>query len=241
MAKFIDYYKILGVPKDIPQADIKAAYRKRSKQFHPDLHPDDPKAKAKFQLLNEAYEVLNDPDKRARYDQYGENWDKMNGAGGFGSQSGGDPFGGYNPFGSGGNPFGGDGQGGFEFHFGNGGFSDFFSQLFGDGMRGATGAGGFGGASGFGTGGTRRRQSPSESQASIDVDMYTAILGGDVIIQSASEKLKLKLKPGTQPGTKMRLKGKGQSGGDLILTINVKLPTNLTERQRALLIEMRQS
>ena len=241
MAKFIDYYKILGVPKDIPQKDIKAAYRKRSKQFHPDLHPDDPKAKAKFQLLNEAYEVLNDPDKRARYDQYGENWDKMNGAGGFGGQTGGDPFGGgYNPFGGGGNPFGSDGQGGFEFNFGSGGFSDFFSQLFGEGMRGATGAGGFGGASGFGSAG-RHRSAPMETQATIDVDMYTAILGGDVIIQSASEKLKLKLKPGTQPGTKMRLKGKGQGGADLILTINVKLPTNLSERQRSLLIEMRQS
>ena len=71
--------------------------------------------------------------------------------------------------------------------------------------------------------------------------MYTAILGGDVIIQSSTEKLKLKLKPGTQPGTKMRLKGKGQGGGDLILTINVKLPTNLTEKQKSLLIEMRQS
>ena len=239
MAKFIDYYKILGVPKDIPQADIKAAYRKRSKQFHPDLHPDDPKAKAKFQLLNEAYEVLNDPDKRARYDQYGENWDKMNGAGGFGSQAGGDPFGGYNPFGGGGNPFGGDGQGGFEFNFGSGGFSDFFSQLFGEGMRGAKGGNPFGSASGFGSTGSRRRQAPTESQASIDVDMYTAILGGDVIIQSATEKLKLKLKPGTQPGTKMRLKGKGQGGADLILTINVKLLTNLTDRQRSLLIEMR--
>ena len=236
MAKFIDYYKILGVPKDIPQADIKAAYRKRSKQFHPDLHPDDPKAKAKFQLLNEAYEVLNDPDKRARYDQYGENWDKMNGAGGFGSQAGGDPFGGYNPFGGGGNPFGGDGQSGFEFNFGSGGF---FSQLFGEGMRGAKGTNPFGGASGFGSAGSRRRQAPTESQASIDVDMYTALLGGDVIIQSATEKLKLKLKPGTQPGTKMRLKGKGQGGADLILTINVVLPTNLSDRQRSLLIEMR--
>ena len=77
MAKFIDYYKILGVDKNIPQDDIKAAYRKRSKQFHPDLHPDDPKAKAKFQLLNEAYAVLSDPEKRAKYDQYGENWDKV--------------------------------------------------------------------------------------------------------------------------------------------------------------------
>ena len=71
---FIDYYKVMGIPKDTPQKDIRAAYRKRSKQFHPDLHPDDPKAKAKFQMLNEAYEVLNDPEKRAKYDQYGENW-----------------------------------------------------------------------------------------------------------------------------------------------------------------------
>ena len=71
---FIDYYKILGVPKDTPQSEIRAAYKRRAKQFHPDLHPDDPKAKAKFQALNEAYDVLNDPEKRKKYDQYGENW-----------------------------------------------------------------------------------------------------------------------------------------------------------------------
>ena len=61
---FVDYYKILGVDKNIPQKDVRAAYRKRAKQFHPDLHPNDPKAKAKFQALNEAYEVISDPDKR---------------------------------------------------------------------------------------------------------------------------------------------------------------------------------
>ena len=61
---FIDYYKILGVEKDIPQKDVKKAYLKRAKQFHPDLHPDDPKAKAKFQALNEAYDVIGDPEKR---------------------------------------------------------------------------------------------------------------------------------------------------------------------------------
>ncbi len=71
---FVDYYKILGVDKNIPQKDVRAAYRKRAKQFHPDLHPNDPKAKAKFQALNEAYEVISDPDKRAKYDQYGEQW-----------------------------------------------------------------------------------------------------------------------------------------------------------------------
>ena len=69
---FIDYYKILGVDKSIAQKDVRKAYIKRTKQFHPDLHPDDPKAKAKFQALNEAYDVLSDPKKRALYDQYGE-------------------------------------------------------------------------------------------------------------------------------------------------------------------------
>ena len=93
---FIDYYKVMGIPKDTPQKDIRAAYRKRSKQFHPDLHPDDPKAKAKFQMLNEAYEVLNDPEKRAKYDQYGENWKQAEqfGGGGFGT-GGGNPFEGF--------------------------------------------------------------------------------------------------------------------------------------------------
>ena len=66
---FIDYYKILGVDKSIPQKDVKKAYLKRAKQFHPDLHPDDPKAQAKFQALQEAYDVIGDPAKRAKYDQ----------------------------------------------------------------------------------------------------------------------------------------------------------------------------
>lgn len=95
---FVDYYKILGVDKNIPQKDVQAAYRKRVKQFHPDLHPDDPKAKAKFQALNEAYQVINDPEKRKKYDQYGEHWRE---AGNFGGQqeaggwSSGSPFEGF--------------------------------------------------------------------------------------------------------------------------------------------------
>ena len=71
---FVDYYKILGVDRNIPQKDVRDAYRKRAKLFHPDLHPNDPKAKAKFQALNEAYDVINDPEKRAKYDKYGEQW-----------------------------------------------------------------------------------------------------------------------------------------------------------------------
>ena len=82
---FIDYYKILGVDKDIPQKDVKRAYLKRAKQFHPDLHPDDPKAKAKFQALTEAYDVIGDPDKRSKYDRYGEQWRNADAFGGAGN------------------------------------------------------------------------------------------------------------------------------------------------------------
>ena len=224
MAKFIDYYKILGVSKDTPQSEIKAAYRKRSKQFHPDLHPDDPKAKAKFQLLNEAYEVLNDPDKRARYDKYGEQWNKVNNP--FENAGGGG--------GNGGNPFG-----GFEFNMGGGQFSDFFSELFG-GMGGKTrSARGFNPFEGF----TSSPQPTPDAQASIDIDIYQALLGGEIILQVASSKLKIKIQPCTQPGTKIRLKGKGNVGldgkaSDLILTLNVKLPQSLSDRQKRLVEEL---
>lgn len=222
MAKFIDYYKILGVDKSIPQDKIKAAYRKRSKQFHPDLHPDDPKAKAKFQLLNEAYAVLSDPDKRKKYDQYGENWDKV---------GGGNPFGG-DPNASGFDFSGFGGNGGFG-GFGSGGYSDFFENLFGGFARRARGNGGF---DGF-----HQSSAPADTEAEVCIDVFTALLGGSVIIQlPAGDKVNMKIKPGTQPGTKMRLRGKGEHG-DLILTIKVQIPTNLSDRQKELLENARHS
>lgn len=215
---FIDYYKILGVKKDIAQDDLRAAYKKRAKQFHPDLHPDDPKAKAKFQALNEAYDVIGDPEKRKKYDQYGEQWKQ---ADAFGA-SGGAGFGGGTRSGS---PFD-----GFDFSAftggGGGGFSSFFENLFG-GMHGNTG--------GF------AHQQPADTQASVNIDMYMALLGGDIIVAvSDGKKLRLKVKPCTQPGTKVRLRGKGQNGTDLIITYNVTLPTNLSPRQQELLRQMRQ-
>ena len=217
---FIDYYKILGVPKDIAQKDVKKAYLKRAKQFHPDLHPDDPKAKAKFQALNEAYDVIGDPEKRKKYDQYGERWKDAEAFGGFSQGQGeGAPF------------------EGFDFsNFKSGGFSSFFENLFGGGRKGGFSFKMGGDGSGFG------RQAPQETQASINIDMYTALLGGDVMVGlSDGQKLRLKVKPGTQPGTKVRLRGKGQQGSDLILTYNVTLPTTLSTRQRELLQQMRVS
>lgn len=222
---FVDYYKILGVSKDIPQKDVKKAYIKRAKQFHPDLHPDDPKAKAKFQALNEAYEVLNDPEKRKKYDQFGENWkDADKGFGGFSG--------------------GGGGADGFDPNmFSGSGFSSFFEELFrGGGPHGgfSTGGGGFsGGFGGF--------QQNADTNATVNIDMYTAILGGDISVRlSNGTAYNIKVKPGTQPGTKVRLRGKGQKtmngrAGDLILTYNVTLPTNLSERQKELLNQMRYS
>ena len=193
---FIDYYKILGVDKTIPQKDVKRAYLKRAKQFHPDLHPDDPKAKAKFQALTEAYDVIGDP-------------------GGYGGAQG-NPFEGFD-FSS----FGG----------GGGGFSSFFQDLFGGGMRGGQGFGAH----------TTYKEQPKNTQATVTIDMYTALLGGDIMVTTGTgERLKLKVKPETQPGTKVRLRGKGRGGTDLILTYQVKLPTGLTERQKQLLQQMQQ-
>ena len=236
---FIDYYKILGVDKTIPQKDVKKAYLKRAKQFHPDLHPDDPKAQAKFQALQEAYDVIGDPEKRRKYDQYGEQWKQAEQFGGFGGAQGG----GYGGFGgAGGNPFEGFDFSGFS---GGGGFSSFFENLFG--RKGQQG-GGFGGFHGF-SGGTSRqaRTSSGEMNATVSIDLYTALLGGEVMITlSNGQKLKMKIKPETQPGTKVRLRGKGYDRGDgtfgdLIITYQVNLPTNLTERQKSLLQEMRLS
>ncbi|WP_311563409.1 DnaJ domain-containing protein [Prevotella histicola] len=225
---FIDYYKILGVDKNIPQKDIRSAYRKRAKQFHPDLHPNDPKAKAKFQALSEAFEVLNDPEKRAKYDKYGEQWrnaDAYEQAGGFSGGAAG---------GGGGSPFE-----GFDFNSfggGGGGFSSFFQDLFGGGRRRSQG---------FSTGQAYGRSNPGQMEATVGIDMYTALLGGEVVIQlSTGQKLKLKVKPLTQGGTKVRLRGKGYDRGDgtfgdLIITYNVKLPDHLSDHQKELLEQMR--
>ena len=224
---FIDYYKILGVDRNIPQDQVREAYRKRAKQFHPDLHPNDPKAKAKFQALNEAYDVISDPDKRKKYDQYGEKWREADAYAQQGGAAGG---------GNGNYYWSSDGASGFDFSgFGTeeGGFSSFFKDLFGAKAGRSTRSR------------NSARQNTGEMNASVNIDLYTALLGGEVIIQLGNgQKLKLKVKPETQNGTKVRLRGKGYDRGDgtfgdLIISYNVTLPTNLTEHQKDLLREMR--
>lgn len=220
---FIDYYKILGVDKDIPQSKVKAAYHKRSKQFHPDLHPDDPKAKAKFQALTEAYEVISDPEKRKKYDQYGEHWREADMYGAAGGQGGN-----YFYQGAGGSPFE-----GFDFSsFGTGCFSSFFQDLFGKRTQQHNNT-------------FKKKQNAAEQQCTVNIDLYKAMLGGEVVVQLPSgSKVRLKVKPETQSGTKVRLRGKGAptgngTPGDLIINYQVQLPTDLNERQRELLRQMR--
>ena len=225
---FIDYYKILGVDKNIPQKDVRKAYLKRTKQFHPDLHPNDPKAKAKFQALNEAYDVINDPEKRKLYDQYGERWREGQAFGGAGGAGGAGQS--YQWGGGEGSPF--EGFDFSSFGAGRGGFSSFFQDLFGRGAQANTRS-------------KASRRNTGEMNATVNIDLYTALLGGDVIIQMGNgSKIKLKVKPETQNGTKVRLRGKGYDRGDgtmgdMIITYNVTLPTNLSEHQKTLLQQMR--
>ncbi len=301
--EFIDYYKVLGLDKSASQADIKKAYRKLARKYHPDVNPSDDDAKKKFQQINEANEVLSDPDKRKKYDQYGKDWQhadafeeaKKRGAyQDYAGQSGGA----YNQYSSA--------------DFGNeGDFSDFFNTMFG----------GAGGASGSARGRsvrfrgqdynaslelhlkdayTTQKQVLTVNGKSIRItipagvengqtikikghggngvnggpkgdlyitfnivpdaqfkrdganlytehtlDLYTAVLGGDTVVDTFTDKVKLKVKEGTQGGTKVRLKGKGfpvykKDGqfGDLYITYKVAIPKNLSAEQRELFIKL---
>ena len=309
---YIDYYKILGVDKNASQDDIKKAFRKLARKYHPDLNPNDPSAKDKFQEINEANEVLSDPEKRKKYDEYGEHWkhaDEFE-AQKKARQHAGGGGGGFSGFGGDGGSYwySSDGEG---FSGGDaGGFSDFFESMFGHRGGGGRGNAGFRGqdfnaelhlsrrdaarthkqvlnvngkqvritipagvADGQviklkGYGGEGINGGPAgdlyitfkiaedsvfkrlgdDLYVDVEMDLYTAVLGGEKVIDTLEGKVKLKIKPETQNGTKVRLKGKGfpvykKEGqfGDLIITYSVKIPTNLTDRQKELFRELQQS
>jgi len=297
---FIDYYKILGVDKAASQDDIKNAYRKLARKLHPDMNPNDKEAHTKFQQVNEANEVLSDPVKRKKYDQYGKDWQHAEQfekakAGARTSRGGG--------FGQG--DFAGGGFGSGE--FGGSDFSDFFESLFGGEPRGKRSSSRFKGQdfnaelklalrdtyathkqtltvngkniritipAGIEHGQTIRlvghgapginggphgdlyitfsieedekfRRMGNDLHTNADIDLYTALLGGEVVLETFGGKIKLKVNPETQNGTKIRLKGKGfpvykKEGhfGDLFVTYNVKLPTHLTAQQKELVMQL---
>jgi curved DNA-binding protein len=285
--EFIDYYEILGIKKTATEEEIKNAYRKLARKLHPDLNPTDKDANKKFQQLNEANEVLSDPTKRKKYDQYGKDWQHSDQ---------------YEQARQSGRRNGRQGSaGGFE----GDDFSDFFSSMFGGGgsrskakyrgqdynsqlqlslrdaytthqqtmtinektVRITIPAGVENGQSiklkGYGAPGVnggpngdlyltfaiandpRFKRKGNDLYLNEDLELYTAVLGGDITIETMSGKIKLKVQPETQNGTKTRLKGKGfplykKEGefGDLYITYSIKIPTNLTEKQKALFTEL---
>jgi curved DNA-binding protein len=298
--EFIDYYKVLEVDKNASESEIKKAYRKLARKYHPDLNPNDQAAKTKFQQINEAHEVLSDPEKRKKYDQYGKDWKHAEQFEQARSQqqSQGKGFGGYD-FGQGGNFSSED--------FGGNGFSDFFESMFGSsgGRRSSQvkfkgqdytttlqlqltdvfkthqqtltvngkniritipkgvengqtikipGYGGPGVNGGPGgdlyitfeiTNNTKFKREKENLYTDVDLDLYKAVLGGEIMVDTFDGKVKLTIKPGTANGTRVKLKGKGfpvykKEGehGDLFITYKIKIPTDLSEKEKALFEEL---
>ncbi|HEY5743200.1 MAG TPA: J domain-containing protein [Terrimicrobiaceae bacterium] len=197
--QFRDYYQTLGVSKTATQDEIKSAFRKLARKYHPDTAQDKKSAEEKFKEINEAFEVLSDPEKRKKYDEYGANWQQ----GGFGPP----PSGSYPRQGFGGSSDG----GGTEFHFGGTGFSDFFEQLFGA-RRGR----------GHGFPGYEFEEMPMRGQdveADILVTLEEALHGSTRQIsfrRGAGSQLQtytVKIPKGVREGQRIRLAGLGESGG----------------------------
>ncbi|MFA5297323.1 MAG: J domain-containing protein [Lutibacter sp.] len=292
---FIDYYKILGIDKNASVGDIKKAYRKLARKYHPDLNPSDKEAEKKFKEINEANEVLSNSENRKKYDEHGKDWkhaeefekakQQQQQYQGSGQQS---------PFGD----------------FGGGDYSDFFESMFGgrSTSRERTGGGvkfrgqdfnaelhldlkdvytthkrtltvngknirltipagvkngqvikikGHGGEGINGgpkgdlnitfsiVNNTNFKLDNDNLHTTIDLDLYKAILGGEITIPTFDGKVKLKIAPETQNGVKVKLKGKGfpiykKEGefGDLYITYLIKIPINLTDKEKELFVEL---
>ena len=210
MVDYKDYYQILGIGKKATADEIKKAYRKLARKYHPDANANDPKAEEKFKEIGEAYEVLKDPQKRQRYDQMGSNWKQYANAG---RPGGGQSYSSYD--------FGGRG---FNFENMGGGFSDFFEMFFGSSADQRSS--GFN----FGRGGARE-QKGQDLQSSIEISLREAYFGTKRPIrlqkEGKSRTVTVKVPAGIKNGGKIRLSGEGGPGpgggpsGDLYLTINV--------------------
>ena len=211
--QYKDYYESLGVPRTASADEIKKSFRKLAREYHPDVAKDKKKAEEKFKEINEAYEVLSDPEKRKKYDELGPNWKS------------GAEF--RPPPGYGGQAFrGGRTAGGEEFHFGGTGFSDFFESLFGARMRG-------GGFSNFDQRGAFSGEDLAERGADIEGDIMVTLeeaARGSVRTVNVThgdrrESHQVKIPAGISEGQKLRLAGRGEHGsgggnaGDLYLRV----------------------
>ena len=288
---FIDYYKILELDKKATEADIKKAYRKLARKYHPDLNPNDKEAERKFKELNEANEVLSNPENRKKYDQHGEHWKNAEEFGKSNQQQ---------------QQYRSGNQQSASGDFGGGDYSDFFESMFGGAGRrsgsvkykgqdlnaelhlnlkdvytthqrtlaingknirltipagvengqiikinGLGGEGSNGGPKGelYITftieNHTQFKLDNHNLYTTVDLYLYKALLGGDITVATFNGKVKLNVAPGTQNGTKVKLKGKGfpvykKEGvfGDLYITFTISIPTNLTEKEKELFTEL---
>lgn len=223
--QFKDYYQTLGVSKTASQEEIQKAFRKLARKYHPDVAENKTDAEVRFKEINEAYEVLRDPEKRKKYDALGADWDKVGPqhAGAWG-QAGGSPFGGQGAPG---------GEGDFEFHFGGTGFSDFFEAFFGSMGGEPQGAAGFGGPRSrrFSRRNIARRGRDIEGD--IMVTLEEALHGSKRTISfqrsnsDQTETYNVKIPPGVRADQRIRLSGRGEAGvsggkaGDLYLRVRL--------------------
>lgn len=225
--EYKDYYQILGVDKNADEKEIKKAFRKLARKYHPDVNPNDPQAENRFKDINEAYEVLSDPEKRQKYDQLGANWQQWQQAGG---QPGDFNWGQWT-----------DGPGGQRVHvqygspedlediFGGGSpFSDFFSSIFG-GMGGGAAR-----QSGFEY--QPRPQRGQDLEHEVEITLDEAYRGTTRLINKDGRRLEVKIPAGAKTGTRVRMRGEGSPGagggeaGHLYLKVSV-LPDPRFERK----------
>ncbi len=198
-----DPYEVLGVQKNASEAEIKKAYRKLARQFHPDRNPGDKKAETQFKEVQEAYDILGDAAKKGQYDQFG-----------FAA-----PFGG-----------GGASPGGGGFRFGGGQEMNVDPDQLNEILRQMGGGGGFGGTGGGfenifgqqrGRSRTRRQRPPEEVESEVTIPFLTAALGGTVSLSIDGQQVEVRVPAGFEDGKKLRLTGQGPGGGNLLLKLHV--------------------
>lgn len=212
-----DYYKVLGLEQGASDQEIKQAYRRLARKYHPDVNPNNKQAEARFKEVNEAYQVLSDKQKREQYDRFGPDWERYQQVGGAGGYAGTNPWGGY-------------AGGGTESQ----GFADFFESLFGA-MGGGSSRRYSAGSAGSVGGGI-----PSDLEQSVDLTLEEAFHGSQRRVQltnpnGTTRTITVKIPPGIESGKRIRVAGEGNAGrggkrGDLYINVQV-LPHSRFERE----------